>query len=562
MKIIYEKTKYYHLAFEYAWSNTILDYCRSLKNTYGFQNFTFSEGKWRFNDPSIVFLIQERFPMTTVDPMVIEFSKKDEKEEIEVKKIEERAIELKEATVSGIEIKGIKGELREYQKIGVEFFMNSGGRAILADEMGSGKTLQTLAYLTTSSFKRALVVSPASVKSVWELETKKWTNLESFVVDSSTDFSDIPHTANVVIINYDILKKHLNELLKMKWDAMICDESQAIKSPTAIRTKAVKMLSKEIPHIIFLSGTPLLSRPIELFSTLNMVDGKTWSNYYNFATKYCEGHRGRWGFEARGASNLDELSSKIGRYFLRRTKDVILSELPPKNRIPMQIDLEGESKKHYSKASNSFASFLKENKGKKDREILKSLQAEKLVKINYLREISVMGRMGAAKELIDSIVDAGEKVLVFSSFNAPLQELHDEYLDSLMIVGDTPLEERGEIVKQFQENPNKKVFFGGFRSAGTGITLTAASNVIFLDFPWNPADSAQAEDRVHRPGQKATSINIYQLYTKGTLDGFMMKLLERKRDIFNKVIGVNDNVEGQKSMTDELIEMLEEENEE
>ena len=164
------------------------------------------------------------------------------------------------------------------------------------------------------------------------------------------------------------------------------------------------------------------------------------------------------------------------------------------------------------------------------------MQAEKLTKINFLRQISVWGKMKSATELIESIVDSGQKVLVFSSFNAPLEELQKKFTNSVMITGKTDVAERGNLVRKFQEDPSTQVFFGGTMAAGVGITLTAASYVVFLDYSWNPADMEQALNRAHRPGTKAERLTIYQIYSKDTIDEFMRKLLAKKQKVFDRLI--------------------------
>jgi SWI/SNF-related matrix-associated actin-dependent regulator 1 of chromatin subfamily A len=302
-------------------------------------------------------------------------------------------------------INGIKKELYEYQKKGIKFLLDSGGRALLADSPGVGKTAQALGYVSHSGHKRTLVVCPASVKFCWEDEIEKWTDLTSFVVDSKTNLIDIPHDVNLVIINFEILKKFFNEFMKYKWDCLVVDESHLIKSPTAIRSKVVKALSKVIPNVIMLTGTPVLSRPIEMFNMLSIIDPQTWNNYYHYAVKYCEGKQGYWGFEAKGASNLEELKDRISKYFLRRTKEEVLTELPTKNPpIYVPIKLPDESRKQYDLVEANLIKYLKEyKKDKTDKEIAKSLQAEKLVKLNLLREINAMGKIPTAKEMIDKV---------------------------------------------------------------------------------------------------------------------------------------------------------------
>ena len=453
-------------------------------------------------------------------------------------------------------IQGIKGELYDYQKAGVEFLLKSGGRALLADSPGVGKTAQALGYISHSGHKRSLIICPASVKFAWESEIEKWTTMSSFVVDSKTDLELIPADVNCIIVNFDILKKFFNEFMKYKFDACIIDEAHMIKSPKAIRTKVVKALSRGIDNVIMLTGTPVLSRPIEMFNMLSIIDPKVWNNYYHYAVRYCEGKQGYWGFEAKGASNLGELNERISKYFLRRTKEEVLKELPPKNHIDIPMELSKEDRTAYDLVESNLVKYLRENKGKTDKEIVRSLAGEKLVKLNLLREINAMGKIATAKELIDNIIEAGEKVIVFSSFNSPLNELADMYEEnSVMILGDTPVEERGALVNKFQKDPNTNIFFGGTRSAGVGITLTAASNVIFLDFPWNPADLEQGENRAHRPGASYESLNIYQIISRNSIDAFMKKLLYVKQKIIDKMIE-NEDVENEDGMIDDYLKEL------
>lgn len=312
---------------------------------------------------------------------------------------------------------------------------------------------------------------------------------------------------------------------------------QLIKSTGAIRTKAFRQISRDIPSIILLSGTPLLSRPSELFSLLNIIDPKTWNNWYDYARRFCAMKQTRWGMDTSGASNIEELHSRIKRYFIRRDKTMVLKELPPKTFINVPIELDKETQKQYDTAANNLAEYLRKFSGKQPPEVAKTMAAEKLAQLNILRQLGASGKTATAIELAESVIESGEKVLVFSSFMAPLQKLKDHFGDTAVIItGQTPVDERGEIVKQFQTNPKVKVFLGGYKSAGVGITLTAAQSFIGLDFPWNPADLQQAVDRLHRPGQIATSVNIYQIIAKDTIDDDMKDILDKKQGIFDQVI--------------------------
>lgn len=560
MKIIKEKTKYHEYALESEYSPELVNYCKFLKETFGWKEiqWDFENKKWRFHDPSVISMLKNKFKETEIPEEVSSDVTRYEDLLADAKKKQENAIRIKEATTSNLKIKNIKGELYEYQKLGVEFLMNSGGRALLADSPGVGKTAQALAYIVQMGFKRNLIICPASVKFSWESEVKKWTKMKSFIVDPSTKIEDIPFDIECVIINFDILKKFHNEFKKYKWNSLVADECHMIKNPSAIRSKVVKSIALDVPSVIMLTGTPVLSRPVEMFNMLNIIDPKKWNNYYSYATKYCAGRQGYYGFEAKGATNLEELSEKIGKYFLRRTKEQVLKELPPKNRIEVKIDLPKDINAEYRLAEESLLKYFKKyKKNKTNEEIGKALSAEKLVKLNLLREINTRGKIKVAEELIESIVDAGEKVLVFSNFNFPLKELHKKYLNnSVLLLGETNVEKRGKIVKDFQEKDNINIFFGGMKSAGVGITLTKASNVIILDLPYVPADLIQSIDRAHRPGAKYQSLNIYNIITRDSVDSFMEKLLDKKQEIVNKIIGGEDIKKISKKMIKEYLDSI------
>lgn len=559
MKIVFEETKYSFFAINSEYNKELVDFCRYLKGLYGWQNFFFKDKKWRFRDPSIIFMFYNKFPWITIEKEVTDFCEKMNKAQNDAIEIEKRSKKIKESVDSNIVIPGIKGDLYPYQKIGVEFFVNNKGRGILADSPGVGKTVQTLAYLLVSKKKKTIVVCPASVKFAWKSEVEKWTPLKPFIISSQTDTKKIPEEAEVVIINYDILKKHLKNLLRVKWECMICDESHLCKTPGRQRTEAVLVLSKKIESVIMVDGTPMLSRPAELFNILNIIDPFTWDNYYNYAVRYCDGKQGTYGFEAKGATNLAELSDRIGHYFLRRTKSQVLKDLPPiLPTVKRPVELTGKYLKEYVKVSDEFIKYLKENKGKSRKEIKKSLQAEKLVRITYLRQISALGQVNAVKDHIDSIIENGEKVLVFCAFNEPLEALSEVFWDeSVIITGKTDVEERGDLVKKFQTDPETKIFFGGFNSAGVGITLTAANNVILIGYPWTPADVEQIICRLHRPGQFAEKINIYQFYSMGTYDEYMETVLKKKEAILGQVID-SQNVKPEEMDEEGLIALLEE----
>ena len=576
MEIKAEKSRYHRFSFYYDYTPDRVEFCRVLKESFGWNRFSFNHEdglkRWVFSETLFIRLIKEHFPDVKIGADVLHAWKLEEGEIVEAKKVKEAVDEIKQKTETDFQVKGIRGEMYPYQKIGVEFLLASGGRAIIADPPGLGKTVQALGYAAHSKHKRVLVVCPASVKSAWVNEAKKWTNFSYEVIGPKTDVTKISADTNLWIINYDILKKFITEkkdkkgrstggeLLKVRFDLLIADECHLVKNNTAQRTKAVRLLSKYIPHIVLLSGTPLLSRPVEMFTLLNMVDPRTWTNWYEFTRRYCGGHQGRWGYDSSGATNIEELHNRIKKYFIRRQKADVLTQLPPKNRIDMEIELDKEIQEQYDEAENNLVSYLQKYKGKQPAEIAKMVQAEKLAQLNVLRNLCALGSIGSATDVIESVIEADEKILVFSSFLEPLRILKEKFGDAAVVItGETKVEDRGKIVDEFQTNPNVKIFLGGMRSAGVGITLTAASNVLFLDYAWNPADHQQAEDRVHRPGQVAESVNIYQFAAKGTISDKLQKMLAKKRKVFDKVIEgklpeKGDELEGVDEVVEDLLE--------
>ncbi len=414
-------------------------------------------------------------------------------------------------------------------------------------------TLQALAFAAHSGFKKILVISPASVKYSWESEVLKWTKFKPYVIESQSEMTvDVINDYNVYIINYDLLKKFYKTLLPLHWDLAIVDEFHYIKNIKAQRTKYTMDIVKNVKSKLLLSGTPLLSRPVELFTGLKIMDSETWNDWFSYTAKYCDGHRGRFGWDANGHSNIKELRERISAYFIRRKKEEVLKELPPKTFIDFPVVLDDENKKNYDYAEQSFVDYLRDVKNKKIE--TDNFGATALVKLNELRQLATKGKVYIAEEIIDNIISNDEKIIVFSAYNEPLEYLKEKYKDNVCILtGKTKGEDRKKIVDDFQNKKHPQIFLGGIKSAGVGITLTAASNVLFIDYSWVPADHWQAVDRVHRIGQTANNITVYQLFSKGTIDEKMNEMLNEKQKLFEQIIEGKDIDQQQKTMVDDMV---------
>lgn len=548
------------MSFYYDYNPEVVDFCRALKDGFGWQQFSFAndDGKkrWVFSQPMFIQILKEKYPDLDIDPTIVAHVNGAQQVIQEIKKKEENIEQIRVKTTSDLQIRGLKQNLYDYQKVGVEFLSLSGGKAIIADPPGVGKTAQALGYSVFRKFERILVVCPATVKYSWESEVEKWTSFSSVVIGADTDVSRIDPSIRVWIVNYDLLTPRkrkdadtgrlvpnddrLRQFSKIRFDMLVLDEAHYIKTPSAGRTKAIRLLSRQIPEVVMLTGTPLLSRPVELFSLLNIIDPVTWDNYYAYTRRYCAGKQTFFGYDVSGASNVDELHQRIRRYFLRRQKSEVLAELPSKNHIYTPVKMDDKTERLYHEAELDLARYLKLHKGKANKEIAQTLRAEKLAKLNVLRQLCSRGKIETASDIINAIINAGEKVVVFSSFVETLETLKEwltaRKIKSVMIHGGVADEDRKKAVQDFQNDPSVSVFLGGIKSAGVGITLTAATNVLFVDYSWNPADHQQGEDRIHRPGATAESVNIYQLSAKGTIDNKLESILQHKRKIFDRVI--------------------------
>lgn len=538
MQLITEKTRYARFSFRFDQNPDAQAFCKHLHQQHGWQQFHFANKAWRFSDFLILHQIISQYPAVPIDADTKAQYEKYLKHR-EQTKDRAGAMALRDATVSAIDRVDLKLPLYEFQKIGVEFFEKSGGRALLADQMGTGKSAQTLGYIVRDNIKPVLIVCPASVKYSWENEVDKWTDLTCHVINApDTDVDDIfLDPPDIIIMNYDILGKFLKQIASVSWGLMVCDESHYIKSVTSKRSKMVKILADNIDRVVLLSGTPFLNRPVELFTSLNIIDPYIWHDYWEFTRRYCNGHRGRWGYDASGASNIPELRKRISQYFLRRTKDEVLKELPKKIFIDMPVQLTKPILTEYNLASRSLDKYLKEYRGYSDEEIKESMGAEALVRLGQMRHIVSKGKLADAKQMINGIIDSGEKVIVFSCYKDTITELQEEFgTSAVSLTGSIAALARKQAIDSFQKDPKVQVFLGSIQASGVGITLTAAQHVLFIDYDWTPAIMLQAMDRAHRPGNTAESINIYQLNAKGTIDEYMQEILGDKQELFEKLI--------------------------
>lgn len=427
---------------------------------------------------------------------------------------------------------GVK--LREYQQAGVSWLLAQlaiGPGALLADEMGLGKTLQILAAIKSLPVcGQVLIVAPTSVINVWESQAKQfYPDTSVLSLRSGTEIEEGFAGADLVITSYGLLRRHADSFISNRWQGLILDEAQQVKNP---RTQAWRVLS-DMPRdwTICATGTPLENSLADLHAILSLAQPGTLLS--------------REQFSALELSGGDQARSLVAPYMLRRTKEQVAPDLPPKIEQVLRVDLEPNHALAYreleAQARHQVSGLMQSG----DRmSILAALTALRRASLD-LRLVGGRAGITSAKtatlvEQLQAIPD--HKALVFSQFTSYLklikEALEEAGIKTAYLDGST--RQRDQVVKEFSEG-EAQVFLISLRAGGTGLTLTAADYVFVMDPWWNPAVEEQAIDRAHRIGQERP-VNVYRLVSAGTIEEKVSQLQQRKRDLFSSVVNASSSI--------------------
>ena len=425
-----------------------------------------------------------------------------------------------------------------HQIEGVAFLLGR-RRAILADDMGLGKTRQaivSLRHLTPGGPR--LVVCPASVKRNWAREIEVVAPDASILVIEGT--RPISLAAEWVILNYDILGRHLDDLLRVPWAAIVFDEAHYLKNHTSARSKLSRQLTATAAAatpalaVQLLTGTPLTSRPRDLFVLLQLAAHPLGRSFLSFAKRYCAAEKGEYGWKTGGASNVEELTVQLHGVMLRRSKDDVLA-LPPKLRTWLPVDVpSGTGARAIKKVFELLGG--KDTRPAPSRDVEFRVRGKLLAFLVEARQALAFAKATATLDFVRGAIDQGEKVIVFSCFDDPIQKLATELGETAVVVtGKTPAAMRQPLVDRFQDDGNVRVFVANIIAGGTGLNLTAATQVVFNDLDWVPTNHWQAEDRAYRIGQTRT-VNVTYFVARDTIDDFVQAVLERKAALVNAIV--------------------------
>ena len=474
-------------------------------------------------------LILERYPLEILSKSV--WQRKLRNKTIK-KQIEQKPEKLAKA-VAG---KQFRGKLLNFQKMGLDFLLKSSGNALLADDMGLGKTVQTLAYIASEKQSLpALIVAPLVTLTNWQREIERFMKKKS--KNGRIVENDVPTITSIrsgkrgeisnydfYLINYELLHKRQDDLAKLKIRTLVCDEVQHLRSKTTQKYKAVKTLAsmKSMKYRVGLSGTPIYNHGSEIWPIVDILKPGLLGNFKEFCEYFC--YQDEKGKAIVVPNKRDSLRYVLQRdVMLRRKKSDVLKELKDKVRYKETIDAD---ETYYKNELNKIWSKLEEEQKNAETEFNKLASYQRAIQSE--RQAAGVAKLHHVIDFVKNIMEIEESVVVFCHHKYIHKLLHEslqEFKPSSIIGGQND-QIRQDNIDRFQ-NGDTKLMVAGLRAGSMGINLTRAKYVIFAELDWSPAIHRQAEDRLHRIGQKNT-VFAYYLIGKRTLDEHVANILVDK----------------------------------
>ena len=394
-------------------------------------------------------------------------------------------------------------------------------RVMLSLDMGLGKSITSILKSEYLGLWPTLIVCPASVKHNWyKSMTEDWgfDAIDFNVLFPETRKNIKGMRLNYIIINYESVKKYSKFFEEIGIKHIIADECHYVKNVRTGRYKSLVKLIKPDTHVTLLSGTPITNKSDDAFAHMKTLGNKLGENKNAFEQKYLK-RIGQPGIKQKVENqNLNELRMYMANHFIRFTKEKCL-DLPAKNYIQVRTEL-GDFQEEYERIIREV-----EESENRDRFMIES-------NVHSLSRVMSMAKVGVVSEVARSIIESGEKVVIFGGYTDSLRMVEAEFKDSCVYIdGSVDSSKRGPLIDKFWKDENTNVFIGNMRAAGSGIELFNATNVIFINLPFSPAEFEQPVDRLHRIGQKNV-VNIYMATVTQTIDERIYKLMSAKmRDI-------------------------------
>ena len=444
--------------------------------------------------------------------------------------------------------KALLKNLYRFQKQGIIFGIKKYSRLLIADEMGVGKTVQAigLSCLYQKDWP-VLVICPSSLKFAWRDEITLWLGEKKYY-----------------IISYDLSVRMIDKIIEKKFNYIIADEAHYLKSRSAKRTMSLTPILQRSKRVVLLTGTPILAKPMEIFSLLHILRPDKFKGFKEFGTRYCDPKMLPFGLiDWSGSSNSRELNSILNKLMIRRLKKDVLSQLPPKKRQKIEIATDSKVIKRLKifmeKSSKKFEELLGtqieldklginaediniSNKKEKDSDNKSKDNEEESILNKFNKAYSMTGeaKLPGIRDYVNYLVDNSCKFLIFAHHSEVLDAIEDVIIDDkigyIRIDGKVAIDKRQDLVNKFQTDEECLVAILSITACATGLTLTKASTVVFAELHFTPSIMIQAEDRAHRIGQDAGCVNIHYLVGEDTLDVLLFRKLNEKQNIVSTTL--------------------------
>lgn len=403
-------------------------------------------------------------------------------------------------------------------------------------DMGMGKTIISASMSRLHQCKRTAIFCPAAVKFNWfaDLKSFGFNELYFSIMDSRKSRNIRAFNERFVILNYDIINNFSKELLSAPIDHFIFDEAHALKNHNTQRYKNLAKIVAANPgaRITFLSGSPIKNRVNDMFAYLKLIGHELGSSYKRFLDEYTISTTGSRGTQIKGGRNLQDLQVKMSNLMIRKTKEQCL-DLPEKIFLQYKYEM-ADYRAEYDKVIEELS----------QQKSISSLTGN----LHSLNIITSKAKIPGIIEIAENIIEEGRKVVIFGGYTDPIETLAKHFGSSCVVItGSVDSFTRQQYVEKFHNDPECKVFIGNMLAAGVGINLTNSSDVIFINFPFSPADLYQAMDRLHRIGQKS-SVNVHYTFCEDSVDEHIYEIImDKEKDIValidkGKEVMIRDNI--------------------
>jgi ERCC4-related helicase len=445
----------------------------------------------------------------------------------------------------------LKAELLPYQMDGIAFAVGA-GRAVLADDMGLGKTIQGIGVAELmareAGISKVLVICPTSLKSQWRNEIQRFSgrNVQLILGSAEERAEQYDNECFFTVCNYEQVLKDMLSIERVKWDLIILDEGQRIKNWEAKTSNVVKSLKS--PFALVLSGTPLENRLDELYSVVQFIDDRRLAPAFRFFNRHrVVEDNGK----VIGYKNLDELRENLKPILLRRTREGVLDQLPPRTTDVVRIPPTAEQLEIHT-GNKQIVSMIARKPYITEMDMLRLRTALLMCRMSadstFLvdkQQPSYSSKLEHLENLLrDLFAEEGRKAVLFSEWTTMLNLIEPILkklnLDFVRLDGSVPQKKRQQLVHRFQNEPDCKLFITT-NAGSTGLNLQAANTVINVDLPWNPAILEQRIARAHRMGQKRP-VQIYVLVTEGTIEESLLNTLSNKQNLALAALDVESEV--------------------